>query len=258
MAGLSGKVAIVTGPSAPDGIGRAIARRFAQEGASLFLAAEGTADQLAQAARECCTLGGNNGARAEHAIYDLSVAGAAEAMVGHAEKLFGRVDILVNNAGVRARKRFGEFSRGDFNAAVGVNLASPFFASQAVVPIMRRQGGGRIIHIASQMGSVTHENRAVYGMTKAALIHLAKSMAYELAADNIIVNAISPGPVLTGHIAEQIARTPELGNKRLEYIRANRFGRPEEIAELAFFLASTSATFLMGQDLIIDGGYTTH
>jgi NAD(P)-dependent dehydrogenase (short-subunit alcohol dehydrogenase family) len=139
-----------------------------------------------------------------------------------------------------------------------VNLASPFFASQAVLPMMRRQGGGRIIHIASQMGSVTHDNRAVYGLTKAALIHLAKSMAYELAADNIIVNAISPGPVLTGHIAETIAKTPELGNKRLEYIRANRFGRPEEIAELACFLASTSATFLMGQDIIIDGGYTTH
>ena len=257
MAVLSGKVAIVTGPSAPDGIGRAIARRFAQEGANLFLIAEGTADQLAEAAGECRTLAGD-GARAEHAIYDLSVAGAAEAMVGQAEKLFGRIDILVNNAGVRARKKFGEFSRDDFNTAIGVNLASPFFASQSVLPIMRRQGGGRIIHIASQMGSVTHQNRAVYGMTKAGLIHLAKSMAYELAADNIIVNTISPGPVLTGHIAELIAKTPELGNKRLEYIRANRFGRPEEIAELAFFLASTSATFLMGQDLIIDGGYTTH
>src|SRR5688500_10919555 len=98
MAALSGKVAIVTGPSAPDGIGRAIARRFAQEGANLFLIAEGTADQLAEAAAECRTLAGD-GARAEHAIYDLSVAGAAEAMVGQAEKLFGRIDILVNNAG---------------------------------------------------------------------------------------------------------------------------------------------------------------
>ena len=257
MAALSGKVAIVTGPSAPDGIGRAIARRFAQEGADVFLAAEGTVDQLAEAAAECRSLAANGG-RAEHAVYDLSVAGAAEAMVGHAHRLFGRIDILVNNAGVRARKKFGEFSRDDFNTAVAVNLASPFFASQAVVPIMRGQDGGRIIHIASQMGSVTHENRAVYGMTKAGLIHLAKSMAYELAADNIIVNAISPGPVLTGHIAETIAKTPELGAKRLDYIRANRFGKPEEIAELAFFLASTSATYLMGQDLIIDGGYTTH
>ncbi len=257
MKALSGKVAIVTGASAPAGIGRAIARRFAQEGASLLLVAEGTASQLADAAEECRALAGE-GARAEHAVYDLSVEGAAEAMIERAGKSFGRIDILVNNAGIRARRKFGEFSRSDFNAAVAVNLAAPFFASQAVLPIMRRQGGGRIIHIASQMGSVTHDDRAVYGMTKAGLIYLAKAMAYELAADNIIVNAISPGPVLTGHIAELIEKTPALGKERLAYIRANRFGRPEEIAELAFFLASTSATYLMGQDIIIDGGYTTH
>ena len=257
MAALSGKFAIVTGASAPTGIGRAIARRLAQEGASVFVVAEGTAAQLEEAAADCRALCGPAG-RAEHALFDLGREGAAEAMVAQAEKLFGRIDILINNAGVRARKKFGEFSRADFNHAVAVNLAAPFFASQAVLPIMRRQGGGRIIHIASQMGTVTHDSRSVYGMTKAGLIHLTKSMAFELAAQNIVVNAISPGPVLTGHIAELIAKHPELGRQRLEYIPAKRFGRAEEIAELAVFLATTSATFLQGENIIIDGGYTTH
>jgi len=255
MSSLSGKVAIVTGASSPDGIGRAIARRLAREGASVFVVAEGTRGELEEAARECSMLGAS---RAGHAVFDLAQEGAAEDMVKEAEKLFGRIDILVNNAGVRARKKFGEFTRQDFNHAIAVNLAAPFFASQAVVPIMRKQGGGRIIHIASQMGMVTHECRAVYGLTKAGLIHLAKSMAFELGADNIIVNAISPGPILTGHIAELIAKEPELGRKRLEYIPAKRFGKAEEIAELAFFLASTPATFLQGANLLIDGGYTTH
>jgi NAD(P)-dependent dehydrogenase (short-subunit alcohol dehydrogenase family) len=139
-----------------------------------------------------------------------------------------------------------------------VNLAAAFFASQAVLPAMRRAGGGRIIHIASQMGTVAFDNRCVYGMTKAALIYLTKAMAYELAAENIIVNAISPGPILTGPLLERLEKEPEHAQSRLEYVRAKRFGEPEEIAELAFFLASTSATFLQGENVIIDGGYVTH
>jgi NAD(P)-dependent dehydrogenase (short-subunit alcohol dehydrogenase family) len=256
MAALVGKVAIVTGASAPNGIGRAIARRLAQEGASLFVVAEGPRVELEAAAAECGKL--NPTGRAEFEEIDLAREGAAEAMVAQAEKLFGRVDILVNNAGVRARRKIGEFSRADFNHAVAVNLAAPFFASQAVIPAMRRQGGGRIIHIASQMGVVTHDRRAVYGMTKAGLIYLAKSMAYELGAENIVVNAISPGPVLTEHIRDLIEKQPELGKQRLEYIPAKRFGTAEEIAELAAFLATTPATYLLGANIVIDGGYTTH
>src|SRR5207237_5424715 len=99
-------------------------------------------------------------------------------MVARAVSLFERIDVLVNNAGVRARFKFEEFSRDTFNEAVAVNLAAPFFASQAVVPVMRRHGGGRIIHIASQMGTVAHERRAVYGMTKEGLSDLAKAVAY--------------------------------------------------------------------------------
>jgi NAD(P)-dependent dehydrogenase (short-subunit alcohol dehydrogenase family) len=258
MAELTGKVAVITGASSRNGIGQAIAKRYARAGASVYLMAEGNDEQLRENVRECRDLSVGNGARFEYGVHDLAQSGAAEAMIEKAAQLFGRIDILVNNAGVRARMKFGEFSRETFNNAVAVNLAAPFFACQAVLPIMRRQGGGRIIHIASQMGVVTHERRSVYGMTKAALIHLAKAMAFELAPDGIIVNAISPGPVLTEYIEQEYGKHAELGNDRNAYMRIKRLGRPDEIAEVAFFLAASAPELLLGQNLIVDGGYTIH
>lgn len=258
MGALSGKVAVITGASNQNGIGRAIARRFAQAGASVYLVAEGTEAQLREAVRECQGLSEEHGGRFEYGIYDLAESGTAEAMIDRAAQLFGRIDILVNNAGVRARLKFGEFSREGFNHAVAVNLAAPFFASQAVAPLMRRQGGGRIIHIASQMGTVAHDRRALYGMTKAGLIYLAKAMAYELAPDGIIVNAISPGPTLTDYIEQEMKRYPQMGKDRSSYMRLNRLGRPEEIADVALFLAAGAPELLLGQNIIVDGGYTIH
>jgi NAD(P)-dependent dehydrogenase (short-subunit alcohol dehydrogenase family) len=171
----------------------------------------------------------------------------------------GRIDILVNNAGIRESHKFGEYTRDVFERVVAVNLAAPFFAAQALVPIMRAQGGGRIINIASQLGHVTYAKRALYGLTKAALIHLTKSMAYELASDGIIVNSISPGPIRTQFIIDRAAEEPEEAALRLKtYLPAGRLGEPEEIAELALFLASTPATYLQGEDICIDGGYTSH
>ena len=251
MQKLANKAAIVTGASNPKGIGSAIARRLAGEGANLLLVAEGPEDQLQAVAAECRTLGGG-ACRVEAALYDLEQSGAAEAMVEAALQHFGRVDILVNNAAVRARKRFDEFTRKDFRQTVAVNLETPFFASQAVGPAMRRQGGGRIIHIASQMGLVAADQRTLYGMTKAALIHLARAMAYELAADGILVNAISPGPIDTA------TTNPETARKLLGYLRSGRRGTPEEIADVALFLATAAPEFLIGQNIVVDGGYTLH
>ena len=258
MKTLSGKVAVVTGTSSQNGIGRAIARRFAEAGASIYLTADGTEAQLQDAVRECKGLSKDKDARFEYGVHDLAEPGAAEAMIEKAAQVLGRIDILVNNAGVRARQKFGEFTRAVFDQAVAVNLAAPFFASQAVAPIMKRQGGGRIIHIASQMGVVVHEKRAVYGMTKAGLIHLAKAMAFELAPDGIIVNAISPGPVLTEYMEREYGRDANLGNARNAYMRLNRIGRAEEIADVALFLAASAPDLLLGQNIIVDGGYTIH
>ena len=251
MQKLVDKVAIITGASNPKGIGSAIARRLAGEGAHLMLVAEGPEDQLKAVAAECRIIGAGV-SRVEAALHDLEQPDAAEQMIEAALKHFGRVDILVNNAAVRARKRFEEFTRGDFRQTVAVNLETPFFASKAVVPAMRRQGGGRIIHIASQMGVVSQDERALYGMTKAALIYLARAMAYELAADGILVNAISPGPI------ETATSNPEKQRKLLTYLRTGRLGTPEEIAEVALFLATAAPEFMIGQNIVVDGGYTLH
>ena len=251
---LHGRVVIVTGASTPTGLGRAIARRFARAGASLLLVAEGTAAQLNDARVQCAAEPGAG--PVESACIDLGEAGAPERMVEQARARFGRIDVLINNAGIRMPVPFGEYRREQFDRVVAVNLAAPFFASQAVLPIMRAQGGGRIIHVASQLGHVTFEGRALYGLTKAALIHLTKSMAHELARENILVNAISPGPVFT---EAPVNADPEVRARRIErYLPGGRYGEPGEVAELALFLATAAPAFLQGQDILIDGGYTNH
>lgn len=254
---LVGKVAVITGASTEKGLGDAIGRRYAAEGASLFLAAEGTAGGLAKVSEECRKLCPGNGV-VETGLFDLSKPDAPEAMIAAAVAKFGRIDVLVNNAGIRDHVKFGDFTREEFDKIVAVNVSAAFFASQAVLPTMREQGGGRIIHIASQMGHITFDNRAVYGLTKAALIHLTKTMAYELGRENIIVNAISPGPVLTQPILDRLENDPDYAETRTSYLRSGRFGKPEEVAELAYYLAVTDATYMQGTDLLIDGGYTTH
>lgn len=251
---LSGQVAVVTGASSPGGIGRAIALRFAAEGASVLMVAEGTKAQLDEVKSLCASE--PNAGRIESALVDLGTNDGPVEVIALAEKLFGRVDILVNNAAVREPMAFGSYTRAQFDHAVSVNLAAPFFTSQAVLPLMRRQGGGRIIHIASQLGHVTYDNRALYGLTKAALIHLTKSMARELAKDGILVNAISPGPISTPAVADRPAA--ELEARFGPYLPGGRLGRPEEIAEMALFLASAAPAFLQGQSVLVDGGYTNH
>jgi len=191
MATLTGKVALVTGAS--RGIGRATALALTKAGAALYLAADGTREELSAAAAECRAQ--NAFARAEVGMFDLSDAEDVGRMIDAALASFGRIDILVNNAGIRIRHPFGEFSAADFDQLVAVNVRAAFLASQAVVPSMRANGGGRIITVASQLGIVAAQNNALYGLAKAALIYLTKAMAFELAIDNIMVNAVSPGPI---------------------------------------------------------------
>lgn len=273
MTDLSGKVAVVTGASTPSGIGLAIAQRFAQAGATLFLVADRTREQL-DAASELCR-GHPACGEVETALMDLGATGQAEEMIRLADERFGRVDVLVNNAGIRAPYDFGAYPREVFDRVVAVNLAAAFFASQAAVPVMRRVGGGRIINIASQMGQVAGPRTAVYGMTKAAMIHLTKSMAFELCRDNIIVNSLSPGPIATQPLKDMGMRSmrelfeapapggpagsdeplPDWNSQHLSKLPIGRLGRVEEVADVALYLAAESPAFLMGQDVVVDGGY---
>jgi NAD(P)-dependent dehydrogenase (short-subunit alcohol dehydrogenase family) len=251
MSQLTGKVALITGAS--HGIGRAVALRLASEGAAIYLAAEGTNTELEETAAACAKAGAPDAA---WGVHDLARIGEPETMVGTAHQRMGRIDILVNNAGIRVRKAFGEFSHEEFDRLVAVNLRAPFFASQAVVPIMRAQGGGHVIHMASQLGLVASRYGAVYNLTKAGLIQLTRSMALELSAENILVNAVCPGPISTeGFLA---GRNPGELEQRARDVLIGRFGSVEEVAGVVAFLVSKDAAYVAGHALVMDGGYIVH
>lgn len=253
MGSVRAKAAIVTGATGA-GIGGATARRLAGTGISLFLTSVGDTDDLSALVSEC------RGADVdvEFGHYDFTQDESAERMVSDALGAFGRVDILVNNAGMRNHKPFGSYSGAEFDELVAVNLRAPFLASQAVIPTMRSQGEGRIIHVASQMGVVTANHLSLYSATKAALISLARSMALELASEGISVNAVSPGPVATGYLEARFAEEPELREAFLAGIPLGRFGVPDEVAEVIHFLATCEGRLIQGHNLIADGGYVIH
>ena len=251
MSPLSGKIALVTGAS--RGIGRATALALAQAGAAVYLAADGTSEELAAVASECRLR--NASAGAAHGLFDLGDAGDVQRMVDAALACHGRIDILVNNAGIRIRKPFGDFSAADFDRLIAVNLRAPFLASQAVIASMRAHGGGRIVTVASQLGIVASPNSALYGIAKAGLIYMTKAMALELAKDNIQVNAVSPGPIETEFARATMKKQPGYKEWRESQIPLGRWGTPEEVAETILFLASTSARFVHGANLVVDGGF---
>lgn len=255
MAKADDRVAIVTGAS--RGIGRATARALAAAGMRVYLVADGTPEELAAARAECEALHPAH-AKMQSGVFDLAQPDAARAVIEATLAACGRLDVLVSNAGIRIRRPFGDFSASDFDQVVAVNLRAGFLLAQAAAPAMRMVGGGRIIFMASQLGIVADPGAALYGMTKAALIHLAKSLALELAPDAIMVNAVSPGPIGTEYYEQRLQREPELLKRRLEAIPLKRLGRPEEVAAAVTFLATTDATFIHGSNLVIDGGFVIH
>ena len=160
MASMKGRFCVVTGASTPHGIGNTIAKRFAEAGASVFLVAEGTTEQLETAQAECRAY--PEAGTIAYGIYDLSVSGNAEAMIAAAHAKFGRIDVLVNNAGIRAPFNFGDYTREQFDAVVGVNIATPFFATDYTIrqldlpPELRKNiehlyypGGHMMYHLAA-------------------------------------------------------------------------------------------------------------
>jgi NAD(P)-dependent dehydrogenase (short-subunit alcohol dehydrogenase family) len=247
---LAGKAAVVSG--AGGGIGRAIALAFAAAGAAVA-AIDIAVPGAVETARLVTAAGGRAFARG------CDVAGEAEtqAAIRAAHEAFGRLDILVSGAAPHDRGgTVIETSVAEWERVLAVNLTGSFLLARAALPLMIAAGGGSIILIASQLGRVGSAGRAAYCATKGALIQLAKVMAIDHAAQNIRVNALSPGAVETERLLRRYGSfataRENLGPKHL----LGRLGQPSEIAAAAVFLASDAASFVTGSDFLVDGGYT--
>jgi NAD(P)-dependent dehydrogenase (short-subunit alcohol dehydrogenase family) len=248
---LDGKVAVVTG--AGGGIGRAICLRYAAEGASVLCA-----DIVSTSAAQTVDAVKARGGTASAVSCDVSDSASAKAAVDAALDRFGALHILVNNAAFfLPDATLPELDEALFARAFAVNVTGAFLMSRWAIPGIIRSGGGSIIHIASQMGSVARRLQTTYSATKAALLLLAKGMALDHAADGVRVNTLSPGGIATEGMAERwgdMATAEREWGKRMHPL--GRLGRVEEIASAAAFLASDEASFMTGADLLVDGGYT--
>ncbi|MFT4118100.1 SDR family NAD(P)-dependent oxidoreductase [Bradyrhizobium sp.] len=239
------KVALVTG--AARGIGLATAKKFLSEGwrvALLDIESELLGRAFAEIGHDDATLA---------LTCDVSDAAAVGAVVTAIERRFGRLDALVNNAGIAVFAPLMETSDADWSRVLEVNLTGPFLCTKAAVPLMRDGGGGAIVNITSISAVRASTLRSAYGTSKAGLAHLTKQLAVELAALNIRVNAVAPGPVDTA-MAKQV-HTKEIRADYHDAIPLNRYGLEEELAEAIFFLCSERASYITGQILAVDGGF---
>ena len=251
---LKGQCALVTGASRGNGL--VCALKLAQAGADVYLQALDSNEAMEAAAEKVRAAAPER--RIAWGVFDFGELDAPKRMVDAALAALGRIDILINNAVMRCQKPFGEFSGQDFDRMVAVNVRPAFLASQAVLPAMRKQGGGRIVHVASQIGLVAHRELALYGMTKAALIYLARAMSHELATENIFVNSISPGVIMSDTNVERLKRYPEIQAERLRQIPMGRYGEPDEIGDAIMYLVAGAPPYLQGHNLVVDGGYINH
>lgn len=240
---LHDKVAVVTGGS--RGIGRAICLKFAQEGASVAFLFAGNTESAEKTLAELKALG------AKAACYrcDVSDFAAVSAVFVEIIKEFGTVDILVNNAGVTCDKLLLSMKEDEFDRVVDVNLKGAFNTIKQVYPIFMRKRAGKIVNIASVAGLTGNAGQANYAAAKAGLIGLTKSVARELAGRGVCCNAVAPGFIET----DMTAATP-LSQQMLASVPLNRMGKPEEVAELAAFLASPKSDYITGAVIQIDGG----
>ena len=243
---LKNKVAIVTG--AARGIGKAIAQRFLQEGAAVAIN-----DVDLERAEEIVHEAKSKGKKALSVKADVSNEKEVEEMVNRVYSNFARIDILVNNAGIIKRGSTEDHSYEDWDRVIAVNLRGTYNCSKAVIPIMKKQGCGKIVNVSSIAGKVGDIASAPsYGSSKGAINALTKSMARELAEYGICVNAVAPHAVETEMSAEW---SQEKRRQLMSQIPLKRLGRPEEVAAAVLFLASDEASFITGEILDVNGGY---
>ncbi|HVS44342.1 MAG TPA: glucose 1-dehydrogenase [Candidatus Dormibacteraeota bacterium] len=256
--GLRGKVALVT--AASKGIGRAVAEEFAREGADVAVCARG-----AEALDETVSVLRGHGVEAIGVQADVATAEGVTAVVDATVERFRRIDVLVNNAGEAYSGRMLETSDEQWASCLDINLYSAVRFTRAVVPHMRRQGGGRIVNISTVGAHSPIGGLVDYEAAKAALLTFSKTMAGELAADGILVNSVCPALIHTplwdrladGMIPAMGATREEVFEKlAIQFLPVGRFATPDEVSGLVVFLASSRATFITGVAYDVDGGCT--
>jgi len=238
---LESRVALVTGGA--SGIGAAIAKRFCHEGATVAICdvdAE-TGDKAVQIL----------GSKARFYKLDIADEEDVSKTVNDIQKQFSKIDILINNAGITNDKLMLRMTKEDWTKVIDINLTGTFLVTRAVIRNMIKQRYGKIVNIASIIGLIGNPGQANYAASKAGIIGLTKSVAKELAARNITVNAIAPGFIET-KMTEMIP--DEIRQAYLKMIPIGRFGKTEDVADLALFLSSDRSSYITGQVFCLDGG----
>jgi len=251
---VAGKAAIVTG--AGTGIGRAIALALAREGAKVALAGRRREKlgEVAQAIRQA-------GGEVLVTVCDVSSEADSYRAVKDAEEAFGHVNVLVNNAGALSVSTVESISVEEWDRLMATNLKGPFLMSRAVLPAMRQAGGGAIVNVGSVLGLVAMKDRAAYCASKGGVTMLTKAMALDHAQEKIRVNCICPAIVETDLIRELFSKSEEgrrARDTRLATLPLGKFGKPDDIAELAVFLASEESSWMTGTAIPVDGGLTAY
>ena len=245
---LKDRIAIVTGGG--SGLGAGIGKRFANEGASVVLADMNgaNAEAVAQEIRD-------GGARAIAVEMDVTDYAAAGDLVARTVEEFGTVDVLVNSAGTSRHMTFLDARPEDFQQIMKVNLEGTMYCGQHAGRVMVEKGYGRIVNIASISGERAGVGRTGYGVSKFAVIGLTKQMALELGPQGVTVNAVGPGPVDTP--LTKVAHSDETRRAYLDLIPLGRYGKVEEMADAAAYLAGEQAAYVNGHILFVDGGFVS-
>jgi len=244
---LNDRVAVITGAS--KGLGKAMALALAAEGARIALVSRDEA-RLHDVAAEVIAAGG------DASIFRADV--TSEEQVRQAERSvlarYGKVNILINNAGVNVRKPVVEFTVEEWHRVMDTNVTAAFLMCRSFVPAMSGHGYGRILNMTSIMSHVSLPGRIAYSTSKTALLGMTRTLALELAPEGITVNGISPGPFGT-EMNKPLMENPETNAQFLSSIPLGRWGKVEEIGQLAVYLCSEDAGFITGTDILIDGGW---